>query len=107
MIFPMMPPTQTVSLLDFSHDQLADLLAGWNQPRFRADQVWEWLYKKLAADPAEMTNLPKALRERLAAETRVDPLERVYEQRSSDGQTVKWLFRSARRVDHRDRPHAL
>ena len=40
-----------------------------------------------------MTNLPKALRERLAAETRVDPLERVYEQRSSDGQTVKWLFR--------------
>ena len=24
---------------------------------------------------------------------RVDPLERVYEQRSSDGQTVKWLFR--------------
>ena len=40
-----------------------------------------------------MTNLPKALRERLAAETRVDPLERVYEQRSSDRQTVKWLFR--------------
>ena len=93
MIFPMMSPTQTVSLLDFSHDQLADLLAGWNQPRFRADQVWEWLYKKLAADPTAMTNLPKALRERLAAETRVDPLERVYEQRSSDGQTVKWLFR--------------
>ena len=69
------------------------MLAGWSQPRFRADQVWEWLYKKLADDPAEMTNLPKALRERLAAETRVDPLERVYEQRSSDGQTVKWLFR--------------
>ena len=69
------------------------LLASWDQPRFRADQVWEWLYKKLADDPAAMTNLPKALRERLAAETRVDPLERVYEQRSSDGQTVKWLFR--------------
>ena len=89
----MMSPTETVSLLDFSHDQLADLLAGWNQPRFRADQVWEWLYKKLTVDPTAMTNLPKALRERLAAETRVDPLERVYEQRSSDGQTVKWLFR--------------
>ena len=52
------------------------------RPRFRADQVWEWLYKKLAADPVEMTNLPKALRQRLAAETRVDPLERVYEQHS-------------------------
>ena len=72
---------------------MIQLLASWDQPRFRADQVWEWLYKKLADDPTAMTNLPKALRERLAAETRVDPLERVYEQRSSDGQTVKWLFR--------------
>ena len=89
----MMALTQSVSLLDLSRPHLADLLAGWNQPRYRADQVWEWLYKKLAADPTEMTNLPKALRERLAAETRVDPLQPVYEQRSSDGQTVKWLFR--------------
>ncbi len=56
-------------------------------------QVWDWLYKKLAVGPAEMTNLPKDLRERLAIETSFNPLERVYEQRSSDGQTVKWLFR--------------
>ena len=84
---------QAVTLLDLSLDQLAELLAGWGQPRYRAGQVWDWLYKKLAASPAEMTDLPKALRERLAAETRGDPLERVYEQRSSDGQTVKWLFR--------------
>ena len=84
---------QAVTLLDLSLDQLAELLAGWGQPRYRAGQVWDWLYKKLAASPAEMTDLPKALRERLAAETRGDPLERVYEQRSSDRQTVKWLFR--------------
>ena len=89
----MTSPTLAVSLLDLTRAELTELLADWSQPRFRADQVWEWLYKKLADDPAAMTNLPKALRERLAAETRVDPLERVYEQRSSDGQTVKWLFR--------------
>ena len=69
--------------------------------------MWEWLYKKLADDPAAMTNLPTALRERLAAETRIDPLERVYEQRSSDRQTIKWLFRLPRRADHRDRADAL
>ena len=63
------------------------------QPRYRADQVWDWLYDKLAADPAEMTNLPKTLRERLAAETRINPLQLAYEQRSADGQTIKWLFR--------------
>ena len=84
---------ESTALLELTQDGLIQLLASWDQPRFRAGQVWEWLYKKLADDPAAMTNLPKALRERLAAETRVDPLERVYEQRSSDGQTVKWLFR--------------
>jgi 23S rRNA (adenine2503-C2)-methyltransferase len=84
---------ESTALLELTQDGLIQLLASWNQPRFRADQVREWLYKKLADDPTAMTNLPKALRERLAAETRVDPLERVYEQRSSDGQTVKWLFR--------------
>jgi len=85
--------TDFVSLLDFSLPQLTDLLAGWDQPRYRAGQVWDWLYKKLAVDPMEMTNLPKELRERLAAETIVSPLGRVYEQRSSDRQTIKWLFR--------------
>ncbi len=89
----MQPVSDPVSLLDLSRDQLADLLVGWGEPRFRAKQVWEWLYRKLAADPAEMTNRPKALRERLAAETRLNPLESIYEQRSSDGQTIKWLFR--------------
>ncbi|MCX6031010.1 MAG: 23S rRNA (adenine(2503)-C(2))-methyltransferase RlmN [Chloroflexi bacterium] len=84
---------QSTSLLDLPQDQLVALLAGWNQPRYRAIQVWDWLYKQLATDPAEMTNLPKELRERLAAEERINPLAPVYEQRSSDGQTIKWLFR--------------
>ena len=84
---------ETASLLDLTQTELAGLLAGWGQPRYRAGQVWNWIYRKLAGDPAEMTNLPKALRERLAAETRVDPLERIYVQRSRDQQTVKWLLR--------------
>ncbi len=85
--------TEAIALLDLTKSQLAALLAGWGQPRFRADQIWDWIYRKYAATPAEMTNLPAALRERLAAETMLSPLERVYEQRSGDGQTIKWLFR--------------
>ena len=80
-------------LLDFSRPQLADLLAGWDHPRYRADQVWSWLHQKQAAGASEMTNLPAALRERLAAETCINPLEQVYEQRASGNQTIKWLFR--------------
>ncbi|MGQ9491746.1 MAG: 23S rRNA (adenine(2503)-C(2))-methyltransferase RlmN, partial [Anaerolineae bacterium] len=55
--------------------------------------VWEWLYRKFATTAAEMTNLPKGLRQRLDAEALVFPLERVYEQRSADRRTVKWLLR--------------
>lgn len=82
-----------LNLLDLSKEQLIELLAGWGQPRYRADQVWEWLYRKYATAADEMTNLPKALRERLAAETIVFPVQQVYEQRSADRRTVKWLLR--------------
>ena len=81
------------NLLDLNRLQLVEMLAGWGQPRYRADQVWSWLYKKLATRADEMTNLPAHLRERLAAEMVVDPLQQIYEQRSADQHTVKWLFR--------------
>jgi 23S rRNA (adenine2503-C2)-methyltransferase len=90
--------TVSLSLIDLSKDQLADLLAGWGEPRYRAGQIWDWLYKKLATDPAEMTNLPQGLRDHLAAEMHVNPLEQVYEQHSGDQQTIKWLFRLPDRV---------
>lgn len=83
---------QPTSLLELNKAELTARLAAWHAPRYRADQVWEWLYKKLAADPAEMTNLPAELRDRLAAELPATPLTQAVEQRSRDGQTVKWLF---------------
>ena len=41
------------------------LLAGWGEPRYRADQVWDGLHRRLAR-PDELTDLPEALRTRLA-----------------------------------------
>jgi 23S rRNA (adenine2503-C2)-methyltransferase len=79
-------------LLDLNRDELRALLAAWGQPGYRADQVWHWLYAQRAASPDEMTNLPKALRARLANETRVGGLTLIVQQQSSDGETVKWLF---------------
>ncbi len=80
------------SLLDLTYDELSDLLAGCGEPRYRAKQVWEWLYRKFTTDPTQMTNLPRALRERLGRELRVDPLSLGYAQRSTDRQTYKWLY---------------
>jgi len=81
------------NLYNLSLAELTELLTQWGQPVFRARQVWEWLYRRHAADAAEMTNLPASLRQRLAAETTLSIGEIVLEQQSRDGQTRKVLFR--------------
>lgn len=85
--------TKRIALYDLTHAQLEDLLTGWGEPRFRADQLWHWLYSSLADDFAAMGNLPKPLRERLAAETDLTLLMPIATQESTTGQTRKVLFR--------------
>jgi 23S rRNA (adenine2503-C2)-methyltransferase len=81
-----------IDLYELNQPQLADLLTSWNEPKFRAKQVWEWLYDKRALSFAEMTSLPKALRERLEAETTLGKLILTAQQDSQDG-TRKRLYR--------------
>jgi 23S rRNA (adenine2503-C2)-methyltransferase len=81
-----------IDLLDLTKEELQTLLAKWGEPRYRADQIWNWLYRRFAANPEEMTVLPASLRARLAAETRLDPLTPLARLDSSDGQTRKTLF---------------
>ena len=76
---------------DLNRDQLTELLAG--EPRFRADQVWRGLWDR-GDLPAEMTALPKALRERLG-EVLVPALHEVTRSVAADRQTTKWLWRLA------------
>ena len=64
------------------------------QPRFRAAQVHEWLWKHLATSIDDMTNLPKGLRAALQENSSMGCLEVDQEQISSDG-TAKWAFRDA------------
>lgn len=76
---------------DVDRDQLATLLAG--EPRYRLDQVWSGLYQQLQA-PAELTNVPKALRARLE-DVLPEALTPVTEQISDRGDTVKFLWELA------------
>ncbi|REE01510.1 23S rRNA (adenine(2503)-C(2))-methyltransferase RlmN [Marinoscillum furvescens] len=59
---------------------------------FRARQVWEWLWQKSAKSFSEMTNLSKALREKLEAEFVIRPITTATAQRSNDG-TIKSAFK--------------
>ena len=74
-------------------DLLDATLAELGQPAYRGGQVWEWAARG-AAGYDEMTNLPAALREGLAAHVPFSTLEVETEARSKDG-TVKTLFRTA------------
>lgn len=82
-----------INLLDLSKEELQTLLADWGEPRYRADQIWGWLYRRFAATPEEMTDLPTSLRARLAGETRLDLLTPLTTLDSRDDQTRKTLFR--------------
>jgi 23S rRNA (adenine2503-C2)-methyltransferase len=69
---------------------LDSTLAAAAEPPYRASQVWEWVARG-ARSYEEMTNLPTALRELLAASLPLSTLALQAEARSDDG-TIKALF---------------
>jgi 23S rRNA (adenine2503-C2)-methyltransferase len=83
---------ERVNLYDLDLAELEAFLAGLGEPAFRARQLWAWLYRHYAADFESMSNLPRALRQKLAAVARLDVLQPVSEMHSGDGQTTKVLF---------------
>ncbi|MFT4623086.1 MAG: 23S rRNA (adenine2503-C2)-methyltransferase [Myxococcota bacterium] len=84
--------TAKVDLYGLDATALAAQLQEWGQPAYRAEQIRRWLYERGVTDPAEMTDLPKALRERLDTDATVGTLAVVSEQVSGDG-TRKRLYR--------------
>jgi 23S rRNA (adenine2503-C2)-methyltransferase len=72
--------------------RLDSILADAGEPAFRARQVWRWLSGGAAGYEA-MTDLPAALRARLAEELPFSTLELVREAHASDG-TIKALFQT-------------
>src|SRR5919198_4744306 len=73
-------------------DLLSARLDAAAQPRFRARQVWAWTARG-ASGYDEMTDLPTALRSRLAEEVPFSSLTLEHEAHARDG-TVKALFRT-------------
>ena len=80
-----------IDLYSMLPEELEEYFVSLGQPRFRAKQMFPKLAK--GTPVSDMTDLPKALREKLEAET-LDTLPTVLEKHVSkiDG-TVKYLFR--------------
>lgn len=71
-----------------SLQELETLMKELGEPKFRAKQVYEWLWQKHAASIDDMSNLPKTLREKLNADYTIHKVKVHHSQFSSDG-TIK------------------
>nr|WP_277756517.1 23S rRNA (adenine(2503)-C(2))-methyltransferase RlmN [Vagococcus sp. CY53-2] len=79
------------SIYDFTQPQLVDWFVKNGEKKFRAAQVWQWLYEKRVTDFSEMSNLSKQTIELLKEHFVLDPLKEVVVQEGQDG-TIKYLF---------------
>lgn len=75
-------------------EEMEVLLKGWGEPSFRAGQVFTWLHRGVASFD-EMSNLPKALRERLGSECFLTRPTVERKQVSAQDGTIKYLWRLA------------
>jgi 23S rRNA (adenine2503-C2)-methyltransferase len=81
-----------VNLLGLTRAQMEQYFLELGEKKFRAQQVLKWIHHAGITDIAEMTNLGKALRDKLQRVAEVRPPEIVSQHDSSDG-TRKWAIR--------------
>ncbi|MFE8034948.1 23S rRNA (adenine(2503)-C(2))-methyltransferase RlmN [Thiohalocapsa marina] len=89
-----MTAASVIDLLDLDRADTEALLAGWGLKPFHGRNLFKWIHKHGVDDFDAMTDLSRALRERLAQETRIGIPRMVAEQPSADG-TVKWVLELA------------
>ncbi|MGZ0982648.1 23S rRNA (adenine(2503)-C(2))-methyltransferase RlmN [Streptococcus thermophilus] len=79
------------SIYGLTRDELIDWAMEHGEKKFRATQIWDWLYKKRVQSFEEMTNISKDFIAKLNDNFCVNPLKQRIVQESKDG-TVKYLF---------------
>jgi 23S rRNA (adenine2503-C2)-methyltransferase len=80
-----------VELLGKSAEELREYVASLGERPFRASQLYHALYSERRFDFAAMTNIPAALRDRLAQEARISPPRIARRFPSVDG-SIRYLF---------------
>src|SRR5438094_855347 len=82
----------TPDLAELERSALEAALEARGQERFRARQIFRWIYRRGVTDPAAMTDLSRELRASLASDFSLSTPTLVHRERSVDG-TEKFLLR--------------
>jgi len=85
--------TKKVNLLGLSPTKMEAFFEEIGEKKFRATQVLKWIHQLGASDFEEMTNISKALRQKLADVAEIREPEVLMEKTSKDG-TRKWVIRT-------------
>ncbi|MDY7001321.1 MAG: 23S rRNA (adenine(2503)-C(2))-methyltransferase RlmN [Thermodesulfobacteriota bacterium] len=80
-----------MNLLNLSFEEMEAFLDGLGEPRYRTDQVWQWLWQKGCLSFRDMTNIPKGLWKKLEESAKISRPRVQAIQKSRDG-TVKFLL---------------
>jgi len=83
---------EKINLIGLPMVELQATFAALGLEKFRAKQVWQWLYGWGVTDFAAMTNLAKPVREKLAEHCTIFRPSISRDQQSTDG-TRKWLLK--------------
>src|SRR5262252_6166363 len=90
MPLPVIVP-ENLHFFGLTPQSLDNELGEWGWPKYRGQQVREWVYRKFVADPSGMTNLGKLERRTLAERLSFFTAKTAVQQTSTDG-TVKLLL---------------
>jgi 23S rRNA (adenine2503-C2)-methyltransferase len=88
---PVSTTTAKANLFDYDRKGLRALFAEMGEKPYRADQVMKWIYHRHVTDFGAMTDVGKALREKLEQRLDIVPPATLFEKQASDG-THKWLL---------------
>ena len=73
--------------------ELAELIESLGEKKFRAEQVYDWIHKKLVTDYDSMKNVPKSLKCKLEEISPITVVKQIDKQVSAIDGTAKYLFK--------------
>lgn len=79
-------------IYNLTYQELIDFMIENDYKKYRADQIWHWLYKQKVSSFEEMNNLPKDIINLLETNFNFNALELVLKNESIDG-TIKCLYK--------------
>lgn len=78
-------------IYDLTYSELEEYIVSKGYPKYRAEQVWRWVYQQKIDAFSEMNNVPQDLIEILSKDFSFDSMEMVIKNVSADG-TIKFLY---------------